>query len=84
MEDDQGQGVVPYWRREKMSWCGCRGKEKQSGARARDSRNAAREEKVARPRETEAQQSGAQLGEPESAAKRCTVRRTGKRSKRGG
>jgi len=31
VEDDRGQGVVPYWRREKMSWCGCRGKEEQSG-----------------------------------------------------
>jgi len=31
-EDDRGQGVVPYWRREKMSWCGCKGKEEQSGA----------------------------------------------------
>jgi len=31
VEDDQGQGVVPYWRREKMSWCGCKGKEGQSG-----------------------------------------------------
>ena len=32
VEDDQGQGVVPYWRREKMSWCGCRGEKEQSGA----------------------------------------------------
>jgi len=32
VEDNQEQEVVPYWRREKMSWCGCRGKEEQSGA----------------------------------------------------
>ena len=32
VEDDRGQGIVPYWRREKMSWCGCKGKEEQSGA----------------------------------------------------
>jgi len=31
-EDDRGQGVVPYWKREKMSWCGCRGGKEQSGA----------------------------------------------------
>jgi len=61
--------VVPYWRREKMSWCGCKGKERQSGVRARDSRSAAKEEKVARPREAKAQQSGARSGELESTAK---------------
>ena len=80
MEDDQGQGVVPYWRREKMSWCGCKGKEGQSGARARDSRSAAKEEKAARPGEAEAQQSSARSGELKSAAKeggsRKKVRRT--------
>jgi len=32
VEDDRGQGVVPYWRRKKMSWCGYRRKEEQSGA----------------------------------------------------
>ena len=37
--------------------------------RARDSRSTAREEKTARPREAEAQQSGAWSGEPESAAR---------------
>jgi len=31
-EDDWGQGVVPYWKKEKMSWCGCRGGKEQSGA----------------------------------------------------
>ena len=51
MEDDWGQGVVPYWRKEKMSWCGCRGKEEQSSVRARDSRGAAREEKAAHSQE---------------------------------
>jgi len=51
VEDDWGQGVVPYWRKEKMSWCGCRGKEEQSSVRARDSRGAAREEKAAHSQE---------------------------------
>jgi len=68
-EDDRGQGVVPYWRREKMSWCGCKGKEGQSGMRARDLRSTAKEEKAARPREAKAQQSGVWSGELESAAK---------------
>jgi len=31
-EDDRGQGVVPYWKREKMSWCGCREGKEQSSA----------------------------------------------------
>jgi len=80
VEDDREQGVVPYWRREKMSWCGCREKEEQSGTQARDSRDTAREEKVAWPREAEVQQSGARSGELESAAReggsRKEVRRT--------
>jgi len=54
MEDNQGQGVVPYWKREKMSWYGCKRGKEQSGARARDSRSTAREEKVAQPREAKA------------------------------
>jgi len=53
-----------------MSWCGCKGKEGQSGVRARDSRSAAKEEKAAWPREAKAQQSGARSGEPESAARK--------------
>jgi len=32
VEDDQGQGILPYWKREKISWCGCRGGKEQSGA----------------------------------------------------
>jgi len=31
-EDNWGQGVVLYWKREKMSWYGCKGKEGQSNA----------------------------------------------------
>jgi len=68
VEDDQGQGVVPYWKREKMSWCGCKGKREESSAPT-ERKNAARVEKTARPREAKAQQSGAWSGEPESAAR---------------
>jgi len=32
VEDNQGQGVVPYWKREKMSWCRCKGGKEWSGA----------------------------------------------------
>jgi len=66
VEDDWGQGVVPYWKREKMSWCGCKGRE--SGVPT-ERKSAARVEKAARPGETEVQRGGAQLGEPESAAR---------------
>jgi len=59
MEEDWGQGVVSYWKREKMSWCGCKGEKEQSGARARDSKSIAKEEEVVWPREAKAQQSGA-------------------------
>jgi len=53
-EDDRGQGVL----KDRTFWCGCRRRKEQSGAQARDSRSAAREEKAARPRETKAQQGG--------------------------
>jgi len=84
VEDNQGQGTLPYWKREKISWCGCKGEKAESGApterkstakiewsstRARDSRSAAREEKAARPREAEVQQSSVWSGELESAAR---------------
>jgi len=55
VEDDWGQGVVPYWKREKMSWCGCKGKE--SGAPT-ERKSAARVEKAVQPREAEVQQGG--------------------------
>jgi len=69
VEDDRGQGVVPYWKREKINWCGCKGGKEQSGMRARDSRGTAREKRATWPREAKAQQSGTWSGEPESAAK---------------
>jgi len=68
IEDDRGQRVVPYWKREKMSWCECKGKKGESGAPTKR-KSAAREEKAVQPREAKAQQSSTQSGEPESAAK---------------
>ena len=56
MEDDWGQGVVPYWKREEMSWCGCKGKENNVPT---ERKSTARVEKAARPRETEVQQGSA-------------------------
>jgi len=53
VEDDRGQGVLPYWKAEKISWYGCKRKSSVPTER-------------------------------KSAAERCTVRRTGKHSKRGG
>jgi len=77
VEDDWEQGVVPYWKREKMSWCGCKGKESSV---LTERKSTARVEKAARPREAKAQQGGAWSGEPESAAReggsRKEVRRT--------
>jgi len=79
VEDDWGQGVVPYWKREKMSWCGCKGKKEESGVPT-ERKSAARVEKAAWPREAKAQQSGARSGELEHAAReggsRKEVRRT--------
>jgi len=50
VEDDRGQGVVPYWKREKMSWCGCKGKE--SGVPT-ERKSAARVEKAAHGQENQ-------------------------------
>jgi len=79
VEDDRGQGVVPYWKREKMSWCGCKGKREESSVPT-ERKSTVRVEKAAQPREAKAQQSGARSGEPESAAReggsRKEVRRT--------
>jgi len=65
VEDNWGQGVIPFWKWKELSWCGCKGKT---------------EGKVARPREAKAQQSGVRSGELESAAReggsRKEVRRT--------
>ena len=68
MEDDRGQGVAPYWKREKMSWCGCKGRRVEGGMPT-EGKSATRVEKAARPKEAKAQQSGAWSGEPESAAR---------------
>ena len=63
-----------------MSWCRCKEGKEWSGTRARDSRSAAREEKVVQPREAKAQQSSVWSGELESTAReggsRKEVRRT--------
>jgi len=79
VEDDWGQGVIPYWKREKMNWCGCKGK-KVEGSVPTERKSTARVEKAVRPREAKAQQSGARSGEPEHAAReegsRKEVRRT--------
>jgi len=62
-----------------MNWCGCKGKKRESSAPT-ERKSAARVEKVVRPREAKAQQSGAWSGEPEHAAReggsRKEVRRT--------
>jgi len=54
VEDNRGQEVIPFWKWKELSWCGCKGKI---------------EGKAAWPREAKAQQSGAQSGEPEHAAR---------------
>jgi len=79
VEDNRGQGVIPWTKRKTLSWCGCKRKKVEGGAPT-ERKSTARVEKVARPREAEAQQSGTRSGEPESAAReggsRKEVRRT--------
>ena len=54
VEDNQGQGVIPFWKWKELSWCGCKGKT---------------EEKAVWSREAKVQQSGARSGGPESTAR---------------
>jgi len=42
VENDRGQGMLPYWKKEKISWCGCKGKRVESGA-STERKGAARE-----------------------------------------
>jgi len=48
-EDDRGQRVLPYWKREKISWCGCKGGKEQSSVRAGDSRSVVKEKESSAP-----------------------------------
>jgi len=68
VEDNKGQGVIPWTKRKTLSWYKCKGKKVEGGALT-ERKSAARVEKATRPREAKAQQSGAQSGEPESAAR---------------
>jgi len=42
VEDDREQEVVPYWKGEKMNWCGCKEVKRESGT-AQRGKGAARE-----------------------------------------
>jgi len=68
VEDNRGQGVIPFWKWKELSWCGYKGK-KVEGSMPTERKSAARVEKTAWPREAKAQQSGVWSEEPESAAK---------------
>jgi len=50
VEDDWGQGVIPYWKREKKNWCGYKGKRVEGGAPT-ERKSAARVEKAAHGQE---------------------------------
>jgi len=54
VEDNQGQGVIPFWKWKELSWCGCKGKTKGEAAW---------------PREAKVQQCSTWSGEPKSAAR---------------
>jgi len=79
VEDNRGQGVIPWAKHKALSWCGCKGKKVEGGAPT-ERKSAAKVEKAAWPREAKAQQSSAWSGEPERAAReggsRKEVRRT--------
>jgi len=58
VEDNRGQGVIPWTKQKALSWCGCEGKRAESSAPT-ERKSAVKVERAARPREAKAQQSGA-------------------------
>jgi len=46
VEDNWGQGVIPFWKWKELSWCGCTGK-KVEGSAPTERKSAARVEKAA-------------------------------------
>jgi len=68
VEDNRGQGVIPWTKQKALSWCGCKGKRVESSAPT-ERKSATKVERAAWPREAKTQQSGAWSGEPESAAR---------------
>jgi len=79
VEDNWGQGVIPFWKWKELSWCGYKGKKGESSVPT-ERKSAARVEKAVQPREAKAQQSSIWSGELESTARergsRKEVRRT--------
>jgi len=55
VEDNRGQGVIPWIKQKALSWCGCKRKRVESGAPT-ERKSAAKVERAARPREAKAQQ----------------------------
>jgi len=79
VEDNRGQGVIPWTKQKALSWCGCEGKKVESGAPT-ERKSAAKVKRATRPREAKAQQSGARSGEPESTAREGGSRKEVKRT----
>jgi len=69
VEDNRGQGVIPWTRHKALSWCRCKGKRINQSSAPTERKSAARVKKAMRPREAEAQQGSARSGELESATK---------------
>jgi len=55
VEDNRGQGVIPWTKRKTLSWCECKRK-KVEGSAPTERKSTARVEKAARPRKAKAQQ----------------------------
>jgi len=55
VEDNRGQGVIPFWKWKELSWCGCKGKRVEGGTPT-ERKSTAKKEKAAWPREAKAQQ----------------------------
>jgi len=51
VKDNRGQGVLPWTKHKKLSWCGCK---EMGGSAPTERKSAAKEEKAARPKEAKA------------------------------
>jgi len=53
VEDNRGQGVIPFWKWKELSWCGCK-EVKREGGVPKERKSAAKVEEAVRPREAKA------------------------------
>jgi len=53
VEDNRGQGVIPFWKWKELSWCGCKGKTEEKVAHGQENQKVQQERGVVEKRSEE-------------------------------